>query len=90
MIGQRADDVAFTHLTSAPATGSNPMQFTGQPRQPLDAGLNRFQMTAGNLMRLTASHVRIFRKPGQIADRLDGKPQITGMADEGKPLKFGS
>ena len=74
VISQRTDDVAFTHRALALATGSNPLQLARQSRQPLDAVLNRFKMIAGNLMRFAARHVRFFRKPGQIADRLDGKP----------------
>ena len=55
--------------------------------KPFEAALDIGQVRAGDPVGIVAGSLRIVREPQQIADGLDRKPQLAGVADEAQALQ---
>ena len=83
LIVQNLDHTALRHTPIA--TGrSHPGQFGLQSLQASDAARYRYEMRAGDGVRLAARPLWIIGEAKQLADIRKRKPQLAGVPDEGE------
>ncbi len=87
VIGQRAQDVAFTHRMARAVPGHT-HQLPLQPLQTRDARTHGYQLLGRNFVGRVACAFWMTRQVEQIANSIDGKAEITRMADEGQTIEL--
>ena len=71
------------------AGGNHPIEFPPQSLQPLNTGRDVGNPGAGKNIHLPARPVGMITQRQQIAHRINGKPQVPGMADEQQTIHMG-